>query len=96
MAALASPSVQYSQEGQHYQLENADYKCSFCCNFIWEVSNLQQKKISVALQPHTLSFLYTLVRVVDTRCASFYNWYVCAIILYKSTEQETRNVHDLQ
>ena len=44
--AVAKPSVQHRQEGQHYKLETGGYGCSHNCNFSWKIIDLHQKRLA--------------------------------------------------
>ena len=44
--ALAKPSVQHCQEGQHYALESSGCQCSYSCSFTWKITKMHQNKLA--------------------------------------------------
>ena len=49
--ALAKPSVQHCQEGQHYALESSGCGCNYSSSFASKITKVHQKKLAVR---HTL------------------------------------------
>ena len=45
--ALAKPSVQHCQEGQHYALESSGCGCNYSSSFDWKITKVHQKKLAV-------------------------------------------------